>query len=119
MPLLRLSSITCMVPDESDKDELYLVHEGVKIWPKKSKYHKIDVDESVKLNMVFKVTVGWIAIEVWDYDFASKNNHLGTFHFKIVETPGKFTCTMTNNEEVSERASYLLNWEIIEEQLIT
>lgn len=118
MPILKLSSITCMVPDESDKDELYLKLNGRKIWPKKSKYHRIDTDETVKINMRFRVTEGRIALEVWDYDLASKDDHLGTFFFAVKNKSGRYSELMTNNMEVSEHASYLLNWEIEAEEVV-
>jgi len=111
MPILKLSSVSCQVPNEDDKDEMFLKINGQKIWPKENRYFKIDVDETVPINLRFKVTVGWIKLELWDYDFGKKNNHLGNFHFKVENKSGVFSTTLTINDEVTKIAEYVLNWE--------
>ena len=56
MPYLKIKSIVCEIAEEDDKDEIYLIHQEKKIWPKDKKFEKIDVDES--LNIGLKVKIG-------------------------------------------------------------
>jgi hypothetical protein len=51
MPFLKISSIVCEVPEESDKDEIYLMFRDKKIWPQNQKYFKIDVDEILSIDL--------------------------------------------------------------------
>ena len=52
--------------------------------------------------------------ELWDFDFTSRNDHLGTFHLELNQTPGHYGTILSNNMDVSEEADYMLNWEILE-----
>lgn len=112
---ILLSTIKCTVPDEIDKDEMYLKYKGSKIWPEGQLYFRIDVDEIAKVNKTLEVPEGWVEIELWDFDFTSRNDHLGTFRFKVDNQPGKYSCSMKINEKETEAASYLLFWEILED----
>lgn len=111
MPTLTLNSITCEITEESDKDEIYLKHQGQKIWPKAKKFHQIDVDEEVELGVEILVGQGWIEIELWEYDYTSKDDHLGTFHINVDEM-GAFTEILTLNENEASQAGYYLSGEI-------
>lgn len=114
MARLKLSSIVCETPEESDKDEIYLIFGGEKIWPLKHKFVKIDFDETLPIGLVMTVdNPGSLKVELWEYDLASKNDHLGTFHldFKSLE-PENFTELLIRDENEAQKASYFLNWEI-------
>ena len=71
MPRLRIHIIICNVPDESDKDEIYLEVNGKKIWPEKSKYLRIGVNESLEVKIGGKFSGQWMELELWDYDYTS------------------------------------------------
>jgi hypothetical protein len=113
MPLIKLSSIICQTPDESDKDEIYLKVKGKKIWPMDARYVKIDVDEQVNINLKFRASKGLWEIELWEYDLTSKNDHLGNFLIDVKDGKGSFTDMLTVNEDVTDHADYVLNWEIL------
>ena len=111
MPTLRLTSITCEMPEETDKDEIYLMFQGQKIWPPTKKFQQIDVDEEIDLDVQLRVSDDWAEIELWEYDYTSKNDHLGTFHIRTDDL-GSFTEILTTNEGVAERAGYYLSGEV-------
>ena len=114
MTKIKLNEIICNVPDEADKDEIFLKLNGQKIWPQKSKYQKIGVDEAIDVNIGGEFDGEWVEVELWDFDFASRNDHLGTFHLELNQTSGHYGTILSNNMDVSEEADYMLNWEILE-----
>ncbi|WP_258103128.1 hypothetical protein [Marinoscillum sp. MHG1-6] len=116
MPTLKLSSIVCEVPEESDKDEIYLKFRDKKIWPQKGKYQQIDTDETLHIGLSIKIErTGTLKLDLWEYDLTSKDDHLGVFQLEITSLdPGRFTELLVRDEEGAERASYYINWEIRE-----
>ena len=113
MSRIKIHAIICNVPDESDKDEIFLKVKGEKIWPKKSKFMKIGVDEVLDVHIGGKFSGKWIEVELWEYDYTSRNDHLGTFHLELAQDSGHYGTILTNNEGVSSHADYTLNWEIL------
>lgn len=113
MPQIKIHTIICNVPDESDKDEIYLKVNDKKIWPKKAKYLKIGVDESLEVKIGGKFSGQWMELELWDFDYTSRNDHLGTFHLDMSQGQGHYGTILTANEEVSQHVDYMLNWEIL------
>lgn len=113
MPTISLNKIKCNVPDEIDKDEMYLKHDGHKIWPHEDRYFRIDADEWVTVDHEMEVAEGWVEIELWDFDFVTLNDHLGTFKFKVDSSPGKYSASMVMNEKETHVASYFLEWEVL------
>ncbi len=103
------------MPDEIDKDEIYLKHNSNKIWPKGSFYHRVDTGDVAPVGVVLDVAEGWNEVELWDFDFLSRNDFLGTFRFKVDTTPGRYSNTMKLVEENST-ASYVLDWEIFNKE---
>ncbi|MEQ8469899.1 MAG: hypothetical protein RIC35_01870 [Marinoscillum sp.] len=114
MPTVIISSIICEVPQESDKDEIFLMFKSKKIWPKAQKFHKIDVDERAPINLKVQVKAkGVLKIELWEYDLTKKNDHLGTFHLKIGNEPGEFSEMLDPYSSEFSEVSYFLNWKLV------
>lgn len=113
MPKIKLHAIICNVPDESDKDEIFLKINGQKIWPNKSKFMKIGVDEALDIKIEENFEGDWAEIELWDFDYTSRNDFLGSFHLEITQEAGHYGTILTNNTDVSEEADYMINWEIL------
>ncbi len=116
MATIHLHKLNCILNDEVDKDEVYLKFNGKKIWPEKGAYTRIDNSESFDLNVKVQHHEPHtpLVIELWDFDYLSLNDHLGSFHITLGnDTSGKFTTSMTLHEKNST-ASYILHWEIIE-----
>lgn len=115
MTQIVIQAIICNVPDESDKDEIYIKHNDQKIWPQKSKFLKIGVDEVLDIKVSQNHDGDWVELELWEYDYTSKNDHLGSFHLDLNQAPGHYGTILSNNMDVSEHADYMINWEIISE----
>ena len=115
MPKIKLLTTQCIVPDETDKDEMYLKYDGNKIWPTGNKFWRIDTGEKADINLEIEVPDGWVKIELWDYDYASLNDHLGDFDFEVSSAlPGKYSTSMHITEK-NTTASYILSWEVLGE----
>jgi len=114
MAKLCIKSIVCEVAEENDKDEIYLKLKGQKIWPQDKKYLQIDVDESIIIDLNYKISKpGHLTLELWDYDLATKDDHLGDFHIEIKSLePGEHTEMLILNSSEASRASYYLIWEL-------
>lgn len=112
MSKIRIVSVQCTVPDEIDKDEMYLKYNGKKIWPVGNLYFRIDTGDKVEVDLILDVENGWNEIELWDFDYLSLNDHLGTFKFMVDSTSGVFSTDMELFEKKST-ASYILSWEKI------
>ena len=109
MPTCNILSLICRIPDESDLDEIYLKLNGKKIWPESKKYKSIKMGKT-DLNFILKDVnhSDKIEIELWDYDFISVNDFLGTFTFYLDESGGPFTTDLSKKS--SQVASYSLEW---------
>lgn len=115
MAKIRINSVQCTTPDEIDKDEMYLKMGGEKIWPQGELYHRVDTGDVEQVGLELEVNEGWNEIELWDFDFVTLNDKLGVFKFKVDDNTGKYSTSM----EVLERnstASYMLFWEILDEE---
>jgi hypothetical protein len=53
-----------------------------------------------------------MVIEIWDYDYISRNDLLGTVTVYIDEPGGSYSTDMVPNEKETKRAKYILEWEI-------
>ena len=113
MRRIRINSVQCTTPDEIDKDELYLKMDGKKIWPAGNRYYRVDTGDRVDVGLEIEVAEGWNEIEVWDYDYTSRNDLLGAFKFNVHDAPGDYSTSMTLLEKDST-ASYYLYWEILD-----
>lgn len=107
---LRLLNINCYISDEADADEVFLKFNGKKIWPK-SKYEKMK-DGSLKLNVEIKVEKDSKNIlEIWDYDFWTPNDKLGTLTINADKMGGPFTTDFTKTDKGTSR--YSVEWEMM------
>ncbi len=102
----------CILNDEIDKDEVYLKLKGKKIWPSGSAYKSIDSGERTPVDIDFEHEEGEMDIELWDFDYMSRNDHLGTFTMKVDDHKGNYTTSMRLKDEKST-ASYILEWAIV------
>ncbi len=114
MPTIQLNHLQCILNDEIDKDEVFLKYKGKKIWPD-GIYRSVDNEEKKEIGITFehKDIKEPMVIELWDFDYLSLNDHLGTFTMKVDENAGgPYQTSMVLNEKRST-ASYILNWEIL------
>lgn len=113
MTRIKILSIICNIPDEEDQDEIFLKLNDKKIWPAKSKFERIGVDDKLDIKLAGKFNGSTLALELWDYDYTSRNDHLGTFHLELNEPPGNYGTILTPNDDVTDHADYMLNWTLL------
>ncbi len=111
---IKLNRVHCKLPDEIDKDEMYLKYKGEKIWPKGSIYFRVDTGDVAPVNVTLELEEGWHEIELWDFDYLSRNDFLGIFKFLVDDQAGVYSNTMALVEKNST-AAYVLDWEILDE----
>lgn len=112
MDKIVLRSITCHQPSEA-KDEIYIQYRGNKIWPKDSKFQRITRDQTINLNLEIEAPTIWVEIELWEYDYMSKNDHLGDFVFKSSNYAGEYNSSLKVNDDWIGKASYSMKWEVV------
>lgn len=117
MEKIRLKSITCHQPSEKDKDEIFLKLLGDKIWPTSSKFTRIDSDQTVDINLTIEAKTMWVEIELWEYDYLSKNDHLGDFVFKSRNYPGEYSSELKVMDNFDGKVAYTLHWEVVSSYL--
>ena len=111
---LSLNNLFCYFVEEEDYDDVYLTYNGKKIWPKNKRMKHIMMDTSVELNVEIKGVKKdqEVVIELWDHDWLSTNDLLGTFKFIIEGVSGPFTTDMKRNRDETDKAKYTLEWEV-------
>ena len=112
IPTIKLKSIICILNDEIDKDEVYLKLDGKKIWPEGAAYKAIDNGEKTSVEIQFEYPEGEMKIELWDFDYMSRNDLLGTFTMKIDENKGNYNTSM-KLKDMHSTASYILDWAVV------
>lgn len=111
---MQLNRLYCYMVEEHDYDDVYLKMDGNKIWPTNRKNQPMHMDTSSSLQVTIPgIEDGQkIVIELWDWDFLSRDDLLGTFTMLIEETGGPFTTDMIQNTKETNTAKYTLEWEI-------
>lgn len=111
---LVLSELHCYFVEESNFDDVYLKYQGKKIWPQHKRQQPIMMDTTTKLKVeINKITVGEeVVIELWDWDFLSPNDKLGTFTIHIEEDSGSYSTDMVQNLKETKKAKYTLDWKV-------
>ncbi|MCG8309232.1 MAG: hypothetical protein MI975_17700 [Cytophagales bacterium] len=112
---LHLSRLHCYFIEENEYDDVYLIHDGEKIWPKNRKQQPIMMDTTTELDVDVKnISKNQeVVIELWDWDFLSPNDKLGTFTMIVEGEPGPFSTDMVQNPRETTKAKYTLDWEVI------
>ncbi|HMQ00538.1 MAG TPA: hypothetical protein PKC24_12215 [Cyclobacteriaceae bacterium] len=109
MAKCTLLKIHCYLSDEGDKDEIFLKHNGKKIWPSNSRYKKADKDE-LDIQIELSAEDGQqLVLELWDYDLFSSNDRLGEFQFQLLTKGGPYRTDLKRAKDTQAR--YTLEWE--------
>ena len=109
MPKITLVSLQCNLNDEIDKDEVFLKLNDKKIWPGGKLYKQINSGEKIEISKSLEHPEGNVCIELWDFDFLSKNDKLGEFTMKLDSEKGTFFSNLKVTRAGST-ASYMLEW---------
>jgi len=112
---IKLLHLHCMLNEESDKDEVFLKFNGHRVWPEHGRYHAMNSNERIALNIVLEHDPSQeLNVELWDWDLLSANDKIGTFVMQVrAGDYGKFTSSL-KVANAGSTASYLLEWEILE-----
>lgn len=110
-----LNRLHCYFVEESEYDDVFLKYNGKKIWPIDKKQQPIMMDTTTELNLEIKELSRnqEVVIELWDWDFLSPNDKLGTFTLHIEGEPGTYSTDMVRNLRETKKAKYTLDWEVI------
>ena len=113
--ILLLSRLHCYFVEEHEYDDVFLKFNGKKIWPKDKKQQPIMMDTTTELCVEIPGLDRnqEVIIELWDWDFLSPNDKLGTFSLKIEADSGPFSTDMVQNLRETKKAKYTLDWEVI------
>ena len=107
---IALHSLTCYLPDEQI-DEVYLMFNGKKIWPKDNKFESMKEDSSVRLEVETSILKGAsIKIELWECDDLSADDKLGNFILEADKVGGPYTSDMIKEDKGKSKDA--LNWEV-------
>lgn len=111
--LLKILSLYCYMTDESGSDDIFLVINNQKIWPQDNKYHPVSPGRTpVSIELKEFNAGSLLDIEIWDYDFISSNDLLGTVRLLIDEPGGPYITDMTQNMNETDKAKYSIEWEL-------
>ena len=111
--LCRLNYLNCIITDESGYDDVFLVANGKKVWPKTKRQKSVPPGITTLDVEIKGIEPGTnLEIEVWDYDFISRNDLLGIIKVYIDKPGGPYNTDMIPNEKETKRARYVLEWEI-------
>jgi|GEM_PF-730882 len=110
---INILQLNCFITDEIGHDELYLVLNGEKIWPEQQNYRAVKpgtTDINLRIDDLNPNTE--LGLEIWDYDYLSANDLLGTVTLFIDEPGGPYMTDMLPNTDETKKARYSITWEI-------
>ncbi len=112
---LILNRLHCYFVEESEYDDVFLKYNGKKIWPKDKKQQPMMMDTTKDLDIELQNISRnqEVVIELWDWDFISPNDKLGTFNMIVEGDSGPFSTDMIQNRKETKKAKYTLDWEVI------
>ena len=110
---IKIRYLKCFVTDEMGFDEVFLLLNGKKIWPKNHTYKAVKPGRT-NINVEIKNLDPNIHfdLEIWDFDYISSNDLLGRVPILIDEPGGPYTTDMIPNSLETEKAKYSIVWEI-------
>lgn len=111
--LLKVLSLYCYMTDESGSDDIFLMINQQKIWPREHKYQPVSpgrMPVSVELKDLEEGR--HVEIEIWDYDFISSNDLLGKVRLLVDEPGGPYITDMIQNIDETDKAKYSIEWEL-------
>jgi len=111
---VRLTRLHCYFVEENDYDDVFLKYKGKKIWPKDKKQQPMMMDTSKELDVEIPGLARneEIEIELWDWDFLTPNDKLGTFTMIAEGDAGPFFTDMVQNTKETKKAKYTIDWEV-------
>lgn len=111
---VRIISLHCYFVEENNYDDVFLKYKGKRIWPKDKKQQPIMMDTTTQLDVELTGIKRneEIVVELWDWDFLSPNDKLGTFSMKIEGDAGPFSTDMVQNRKETKKAKYTIDWEV-------
>jgi hypothetical protein len=111
--LMRILQLNCYITEEFGFDEVYMMMNGRRIWPKNHTYKSLKAGHT-KIDVEIKDLVPdqKLEIEIWDFDFLTSNDLLGKIPVVIDEPGGPYTTDLIPSSEGGGKAKYSLTWEI-------
>lgn len=110
---LILANIYCFLTDETGFDDLYLVVSNKKVWPKSHRFKAVRPGRTkVNVEIPGFNPGDQIEVEIWDFDYISRNDLLGKVPVFLDEPGGPYTTDMVQNTQETKKAKYSLEWEI-------
>jgi hypothetical protein len=109
---ILIRHLHCLLCDETDKDEVYLVKDGERIWPEKV-FDRMDCGDRRAINVTLSHQGDApLQIQLWDFDFLSPNDLLGIFSIHLTQNDvGSYSTTLAK-ADMNSTASYILEWEV-------
>ena len=109
---LHITKLHCYRQDEKDGDEIFIRHNKKKIWPEDSKYQRME-EGKYDLNIVLpNIEVdNKVELELWDYDFLTPNDLLGTFLFHMDKWGGPYKTDIKTDAQ-GVLGKYMIEWSI-------
>lgn len=110
---LILLNINCYATEEPGYDDVFLIMNGKKIWPKNKRQLPVRPGTTPLNVEIKKLSPGEkLDIEIWDYDVISANDLMGHVFLLIDEPGGPYTTDMIPDPVEAKVAKYTIEWEI-------
>ena len=111
---VKLRTLHCFENDEEKFDDIFLKHNGKRIWPMDKKHVGVRAGSKHDLDVILKDLTAneQVIIEIWDHDVLSANDLLGTSMIVPDQPGGPY---MVDMKPVGEKdtARYSIDWQIL------